>query len=46
MKCKGLIEEGLLEIDNGHVMATKRGMKILNSVLVALMDDLKGIRYG
>ena len=38
-KCTKLIEEGLLETCDGHVRATKHGMKILNSVLVALMDD-------
>lgn len=34
-----LMEEGLLEKSDDHVRATKYGMKILNSVLVALMDD-------
>lgn len=38
-RCANLIKEGLLEISDGHVRATKHGMKILNSVLVALMDD-------
>lgn len=38
-KCEKLIQEGLLEKGDGHIRATKYGMKILNSVLVALMDD-------